>query len=221
MKNKIFHKEKFISFLIINVLLYIIYYTIALKLKWEVEVKTISKHYSNITNLVLLSTVLYIFGNYNETWDYMMVFFTFISMFIYGYIGELSFMKNSISINDISRLNNNSKIVYISTLVLIIIVSLYHIKLGYDQSITKIYVPSFMIILIIYLLIPYYIYVNREKGSNITFHPHHWLVAWILALFTRFNTPFSKIFGAICIGVFIQGSSAYNNSGFFGSIFNN
>ena len=215
--NNKFNQEKFITFLLSIIILYIIYYIIASKLHWEIQIKTLSQHYQNITNLILLSTILYVFGNYNETWNFMMLFISFISMFVYGYIGEFSFLKNSISITDINRLNNNAKIVYTTTFLIIIIISFYHIKLSYNENIMKTYIFSFLIIIITYLIIPYYIYKNEK---DITFHPHHWLIVWILALFTRFDTFFSKLCGAICIGIFIQGSSAFNNSNFFGSIFN-
>jgi len=57
------------------------------------------------------------------------------------------------------------------------------------------------------LIIGVYLAVEYENGANI--HLHHYVSAWFLALFARFNHPVSTVLLVLCTGTFVQGIAAY------------
>ena len=145
-----------------------------------------------------------------------MFFVTTASAFGFGYLAEQPFLKTSVSAEDIKKWSAKTKAFFIGVFALIITLAIYHIKLAFDKKIAMVYIIFFVLIMMIYLGLPYYI---QKQEPGLAYHPHHWTIFWILSIFTRFNTPISKICAGICLGIYIQGSAMYNNDRFLGSIF--
>ena len=207
---------RYVIFILSNILIYLSYYKLAKDWNWELQIKTNSVHYRNITNLILLSTTIYVFGNYDNRWDWMMFFVTFASALGFGYLAEQPFLKTSVSADDIKKWSIKTKSFFIGVFALIFALAIYHIKLAFDKKIAMVYLIMFGLVMFVYLGLPYFI---QKQENGVAYHPHHWTIFWILAIFTRFNTIISKVCAGICLGIYIQGSSMYNNDRFLGSIF--
>merc|ERR1711924_17213 len=48
----------------------------------------------------------------------------------------------------------------------------------------------------------------KEKGMY--WHIHHYLIAWMCAIFAEFNHPISLLLLAVASGIFVQGIAAYD-----------
>lgn len=211
-----FRLKSYIVFILSNILLYMSYYEGAKRMNWELEIKNQSIHYKNITNLILYSSILYIFGNYDKRWDWSMFSSTFLAMFGFGYLAQQKFLKTSLQPNLVKTWKPETKFFFMNVIGLVLIIAIYHLILAHRKGIFGEYLSFFLVLFSIYLIIPWMMY---KHGKASVFHPHHWMIFWLLALFTRFDDTFSRISASVCLGIFIQGSAMYTNDGFLGSIF--
>lgn len=108
-----FDIEKFGLFILLfYVIPYPIYRSIAHRFKWETNVKTVSRHWSDLFDGISYGLILFIFGNYSYTlrydaldhdkftnllfssWITVAAFYPF--LFTYALIAELPFTKTSL-----------------------------------------------------------------------------------------------------------------------------
>ena len=68
------------------------------------------------------------------------------------------------------------------------------------------YIMCLLIIPLMYVGL-FYQFLNDGKHG---FHLHHWFLFGYLAIFSDLHTPISRVCNAICMGIFINGISAYN-----------
>lgn len=200
-------------FLISHVVMYYLYYESAKKLGWELAIKTPEKHYKNVTNILVLSTVLFFLGNYAGRWSLSLVAVSALSMFGFGALAELQFLKTHISEDTVKGWSLKTKWFFATIFGTIVAMAFYHFKLAYTNNILIPYMLSFILILFVAYGIP--IMISTDPGR---LHFHHFLIFFILALFTRFNSSLSELCAAVCIGIYIQGSAMYENP-MFGSTF--
>lgn len=213
---------QYLAFIISNIVFYQMYYITAENLEWEMSKKGNTRHYENITNLILLSSVLASYSNFAARWDLLMFITTAISMFGFGLLAELPFLKTNISPEAIKGWKIGTKLFFIAVLLIIVYFAFYHFYEAGKQGEFSSYLSAFILIMYLAFGIPYDFYTEaKKKGQYIPFHPHHYLIFFILALFTKYDTIVSKITGSICLGIFIQGSAMYGNQGFMASTMTN
>ncbi|KAF4686530.1 hypothetical protein FOZ60_005079 [Perkinsus olseni] len=56
---------------------------------------------------------------------------------------------------------------------------------------------------------------HNHDDNPVTFHLHHYFIAWLLSLIAAFDHPISLIMLAITSGIFVQGIAAYSAAGIF------
>jgi hypothetical protein len=198
--------KQYVYFILSNIILYFIYYLTAKEWNWELRIKSDTEHYENITNLLVLSTALFFVGNYGPRWDTEMFAIALVSMFGFGYLAEMPFLKTHVSVGTVQRWNKKQRLFFFSVLMIIVMFAVYHFYEAYYEGILPLYTISLIGILGIAYGIPYMLSDNKHS-----LHFHHFLLFYIMALFTRFDTILGKMAAAICLGIFIQGSAMYDN----------
>jgi hypothetical protein len=193
---------RFIIFLILVCSSFYIYKMSAEVFNWQHTKRNYTDTYSDLAYLLFLSTVLFFLGNYKETLDYTTLISIFIGLYGFGYLGELSFMKNSLA--GYKDWPVEAWIVYMSGLLIILALGGYHLYEAYNHDI----LPAYLLALLIPIASAYAAY-NTSIKENLKFRPHHWVIFYMLSFFTRFNTTISKVSGGLCIGIFVHGISAY------------
>ncbi|EER07060.1 hypothetical protein Pmar_PMAR015473 [Perkinsus marinus ATCC 50983] len=68
---------------------------------------------------------------------------------------------------------------------------------------------------ITFLLIHYDDKYNKHDDNPVTFHLHHYFIAWLLSLIAAFDHPISLLMLSITSGIFVQGIAAYSAAGIF------
>lgn len=232
---------RYAAFIITCIILpYIVYRNSLDYLQWEKEEKTSADHYSDIFSGISMATLLFVFGNYTNTFKFpqnlVTIITVFLSMFAFGKIGELNFAKT-----DLSRYEEWDYRMYSllgGGVAFGLLLAIHHFMEASKSDV----LPEFALSLFIPLLIAVagYITVKQQndnlysvewlknkinaesetlslpdKKKTIKLHPHHYMIFLSLAFFTRFDTWISRISAGICIGIFMQGGASYS----FGSIF--
>ncbi|CAG8484333.1 29441_t:CDS:2 [Racocetra persica] len=114
-----------IAFIIIA---YPLYRLIAGFLKWELNEKTPSKHYSDILACVRYGFIVFVLGGYSQTFNWITILSFYVAMYGFGSLAELSFAKQSLP-----TWRNWAVQMWILIIVAILIIlafAAYHIYLG-------------------------------------------------------------------------------------------
>ncbi|CAO3678399.1 unnamed protein product [Umbelopsis ramanniana] len=75
---------------------YPVYRVIAHKFNWEVNTKTLARHWSDITLGLTYGCIVFVFGNYTKAFSWITVVAFYPSLFGYALIAELPFTKTSL-----------------------------------------------------------------------------------------------------------------------------
>ncbi|CAG8612097.1 17778_t:CDS:2 [Cetraspora pellucida] len=259
-----------IAFIIIA---YPLYRLVAGFLKWELNEKTPSKHYSDILACVRYGFIVFVLGGYSDTFNWITILSFYVAMYGFGSLAELSFAKQSIP-----TWRNWAVQMWILIIVAILIIlafAAYHIylgvvftgvgQLGHDGIFLAWYIGCLIIpvILIIFGLLAVKeqndryitkkllkivnilnvfkkkkkddvetqsssdnienseptatanseenIQIKNEPQSyskKVDVHLHHWQIFYLLAFFTRFDDPISRVAAGIVLGIYTQGMIA-------------
>lgn len=82
--------------LVTYIIPYPIYRYIAHKFSWETNPKTMSRHWSDLLNGLSYGLILFVFGNYANTLNWITIVAFYPSLFGYALIAELPFTKTSL-----------------------------------------------------------------------------------------------------------------------------
>lgn len=210
-----FDLSRYVFFILGTVLVpYFIYQAVSNKNKWtEKRVKTRAEHFETLVTAVTYMTMLYMFGNYKNTYDWVTFLATTVSILGYSYIAELPFAHESLT--TVSNWNKKMWTLIIFAISLVIAFAGYHIYLAVQvggSGFWKTYVGS----LIIPVVLGYLSYKTvQDQNSDpsekkmVTLHVHHIHIFYVLAFFTRFSTLLSRIAAGVVIGASLQGAAAY------------
>ncbi|KAG0241630.1 hypothetical protein BGW41_005646 [Actinomortierella wolfii] len=145
-----FDPVKFIYFILATVLLpYPCYVILATVFNWEHDRKRPSEYYQDVLNAISYGLILFIFGNYTQTFNWITILAFWITWPAYSLIAELPFAKTSLP-----RWRSWPKgmyILFLGALGVILAFAAYHIYLGYQLNKT---VPGFLGYYLLGLLIP-------------------------------------------------------------------
>ncbi|KAI8968228.1 hypothetical protein BDF20DRAFT_839351 [Mycotypha africana] len=83
-------------FLVFYIIPYPMYRCVAHYLKWELNVKSLARHWQDLFDGLNYDLILFIFGNYTFTMHWITIAAFFPSLFIYGQIAELPATKTSL-----------------------------------------------------------------------------------------------------------------------------
>ncbi|CAG8792331.1 5398_t:CDS:2 [Gigaspora margarita] len=245
-----------IAFVIIA---YPLYRLIAGSLKWELNEKTPSKHYSDIIACIRYGFIVFVLGDYSYTFNWITILSFYVAMYTFGRIAELSFAKQSLP--TWRNWPIQMWIIFITAILIILAFAGYHIylgvlftepgQLGHDGIFVAWYISCFFIIPVILILLgtlavreqnerfiskKWYkftsIFKKKKKADaeaqsnnetkdepqpyskRVSVHIHHWQIFYVLAFFTRFDDPVSRVGGGIVLGIYTQGMIAYGPDSF-------
>ncbi|GAA5802908.1 hypothetical protein HPULCUR_008383 [Helicostylum pulchrum] len=114
--------------LVFYIIPYPIYRTIAHRYGWETNAKTMTRHWSDFFNGLSYGLILFIFGNYTNTLNWVTLAAFYPSLIAYALIAELPFTRTSLP-----RIRSWPKgmwVVFILAVAVILVFAGYHIYLG-------------------------------------------------------------------------------------------
>lgn len=92
-----FHPLVFVYFMLsFFIVPYPLYRMIATKYHWEINPKSIARHWSDTMLGFSYGLILFIFGNYSKAYSWITVIAFYPSLFGYGLLAELPFAKESL-----------------------------------------------------------------------------------------------------------------------------
>lgn len=160
----------------------------------------------SLFGLLIISTITFIFGNYNNTFpNFISIFLLIITPIIWSI-----FHHSDYNLNNIQQWTNNTYLLYLSIILPISIFTLLHLKHAFHNK-NYYYLFSFIFILIIIITLIYTSF-NIQDTERQLFHLHHWMIGWLFSFFTRFDLFFSHFAAGIAIGTFIHSFSIYNDN---------
>ncbi|CAG8793653.1 19549_t:CDS:2 [Dentiscutata erythropus] len=254
-----------IAFVIIA---YPLYRLIAGFLKWELNEKTPSKHYSDIIACIRYGFIVFVLGGYSYTFDWITILSFYVAMYSFGRIAEIPFAKQSLP--TWRNWAIQMWIVIIVAILIILAFAAYHIylgviftesgQLGHDGIFLAWYIGSLIIPVILILLGLLAVREQNDRfiskkwfkivgifkmkkkadveahssndnaentensepvasgeetknepqpySKSVDVHIHHWQIFYVLAFFTRFDDPISRVASGIVLGIYTQGMIA-------------
>jgi len=210
-----FPLNRYLFFILGSVVIpYFLYQKVAEEKSWtERRVKSESEHLESIFTAVAYSTLLFVFGNYKNTFDWVTSIVVTLSILGFGYLTDLPFAHQSLS----SFENWNGKmwtLMGVSVGIVLLFAS-YCIYLSTKQdnpNFWKWYVGC-LIIPICLGAISYRTVQNQnndpKEKKKVTLHLHHFQIFLVLAFFTRFPNLPCRIAAGIVLGIFLHGGASY------------
>jgi len=176
----------------------------------DYKLKTWRDNIESLFQLITLSTILFIFGNYSDTYPSIEVFVLIILIPI---VFEITVSGYNIqSLNELSEWGTEERIINFSFIILLFIIFIAHVIIAKDKEIIIPFIGTsvFIFIIITTLFVTSKI-KDSKKGS---FRLHYWMLAWMLAFFTRFpGSNWSKLGSGLLIGLMVH-SFAVNKDNF-------
>jgi len=129
--------------------LYIAYFLFRLILgrvfNFERHQKSPSKHYHHLVDTFIYGTVLFIFGNYSQTFNWITSLCIIVGLFGFAWLAELPFCK--VSLKSLKTWDIKLKIILVVGIAIIVAASVYHIYLA-----SQVMIDSEQSLLLPYLL---------------------------------------------------------------------
>jgi len=129
-------------------------------LGWELGTKGFPDHYEDYTHQLVFGTVLFIAGNYANTFNYITASSYPVGMFLFGLLGELSFLK--VAVPGYCGWKKKAWAVMIMGLLLVLGATGYHLYLGHQKDILGWYLGGFWIVVSHAFIFPF-IVLKLEK----------------------------------------------------------
>jgi hypothetical protein len=172
----------------------------------------------NLMDMLVYSVPIFFIGylHSNECNKFKKPYFIpliLISTTAFGFISWIPFLHVSIQKQSIQQQwTIPTYAVFIVATLLVLVLIAYHIRLAFKVEGNTRLKYGYKYLLYALISVGFYIgsYVYLVKTFPIVnVHFHHWFIFWFLSMFAQFNTHVSRISQAICIGIFLQGASAY------------
>lgn len=168
--------------------------------------------FDDITITIPYAIALYFFGNYVNTFTPKSIIYIVIFLLVYTII-EHSVPGLHTDLEGILTSSDYSVVITKYVLFLIILLGVVlHLYLGYQSY--YYYIPAGVLSIFLFFIIP--LIIGYSSTENVRVHLHHIYIAYILAFFTRFDHPISKICANILLALYIQSIAAY---GYYGGTF--
>ncbi|CAO3652122.1 unnamed protein product [Cunninghamella blakesleeana] len=142
---------------------YVLYRYIAQKYNWEINTKTMARHWSDTMLGCSYGVILFVFGNYSRCFSWITVISFYPMLFGYGMIAELPFTKTSLP--NIRNWPMGMWVVFLTALAIILAFAAFHIY--YAATLTLPFVAYYVCALIIPIF--FFILANliiKENNQN-------------------------------------------------------
>lgn len=169
-------------------------------LDWDMRDKNVDQNFQDILAMVILGTLVFVFGNYANTFDLWTAIAMVIVSLVWMVVSNLKALRSSL----VSWKSWSPAIwTAIGFLGAIVVSGLIYVLLqGYGCHVLwHLAIPAaiFLSVLVTgYLL----------KGDA-TFHLHHWQIFGALAFLAPFDAPLAKMAGGAALGIFASVLSQY------------
>ena len=175
----------------------------------EREKFTWRNNVENVFILLVLSSLVFIFGNYNNTFPNIATVGLIIIIPIAWTMLEKKF--DTKTLNEFDDWDSNQRKINFSLLGICLILILAHIWIAKSRGVLGIYLFYFFIAVIIVVIL--FLTSTSPDTKQKSFHLHHWLIGWILAFFTRFtDSTWSELGAGFALGVFVHSFSVYRDN---------
>jgi hypothetical protein len=136
-----------------------------------------------------------------------------VSITAFSFISWIPFLHVSIQMNSIEQQWTwpTYVVIIIATLLVLVLIG-YHIRTAFKVESRTRFKYGYKYLIYILAFIGFYVgsYVYLiEAFPTVNVHFHHWFIFWFLSMFAQFNTHASIVSQAICVGIYVQGASAY------------
>ncbi|KAI9478642.1 MAG: hypothetical protein EXX96DRAFT_254937 [Benjaminiella poitrasii] len=221
-----FHPLVFLYFILATFIVpYPLYRLIAKRFKWEINHKTLARHWSDSLLGISYGLILFVFGDYTRVFSWITIVAFYPSLFGYALIAELPFAKTSLP--NIRNWPKAMWILFIVALGIILAFAGIHIYMASQLEL------PFVIYYVCSLLIPGFFLVSailliKEANTHAfssklrlqdqeeqfqpmkvaSLHIHHWQIFYVLAFYTRFAHPVSQVASGIVLACYMQGICA-------------
>ena len=172
------------------------------KLTWRNNVE-------NIFIVTVLATVVFVFGNYSNTFPNVATVLFILTIPIAWVFFEKYF--DTVHINNVEDWDANQRKMNISLLIVVLVIVLAHIYIAKKRCML---IPFlFYIFLIGTVVTVLYLTSTLPDAYQKSFFLKYWLVGWLLAFFTRFkDSTWSELGAGFALGTFIYGFALYRDS---------
>jgi hypothetical protein len=196
-------------FLFSMILCYSVYRLIACdRLRWQCKRKTLQNHFEDVTEMMVISGVLFATGP-TMTADFVFVplLCLFAGCFTFGGMGENQFLMNSLVSSDAWK--PPAVFVYVGAFFIVTGILIHSLRTSRSRWELGVTVLAIIGIGLVYASAPL---AAAMLGQTLpTFQPHHFELAWSLALCLRNESDKpSVICRHVLFGVFVQGVAAYS-----------
>jgi hypothetical protein len=154
-----------------------------------------SNQYHSFSQIILFGFVLFIFGNYSNTYSVTTLIGIIGGVALFKYIDQCPFAL--VQSAKVTSWPNKTKIFYSISAAILSLIFIMHLNFAHSGKILPFYL-SLLICTVIWFVFGYYL---DRKFGDIKFKRHHVLLA--SALFTRFRNPLSRLAAGVCLGGFI------------------
>jgi hypothetical protein len=165
----------------------------------------------NIFMMVVLATIVFVFGNYNNTFpNIASISLIFIVPLILNMI-ETKFNSTTQQIHTINQWDNNQRKIFTAIIIISLLFLLGNTWVAKRNRV--LYQYLFYMLIVLFTIIILFITSHTPDQYKKSFHLHYWLIGWILALFTRFkDSTWSEIGAGFALGLFVHGFSIYKDN---------
>jgi len=220
-----FDGGKFFKFLFgVVIFPYVLYLFVATHLGWtRKRKKTPTQHFESIVRALSSATLLWLLGNYEETFDKITFTFTIIGILLFGFVAEKLKDTHEHTLATMHKWNGSMKTVVFIVLLALAAVAVHHIHLATEisEEFRNVYVLcGFIPVFLVYLATKTAEMENRRnEGTKLLFHLHHVHLFYALAFFTRFPEFFSRVAAGLFLGASLHGAAAFENDRSFDRIY--
>jgi hypothetical protein len=168
--------------------------------------KTSTQHVCTIIQSIVYMTILWHFGNYEETFNNTTFTWIIIGLVTFTFVAEICGDTHEHTLATMHKWNNQMiSLVSIAT-VIIAVFGKYHVQLASSQG--SEFAHNYILGAIVPIFISYMMY-NVAVSDKKIFHLHHVHLFYVLAFFTRFPNDISRIAAGLAIGCSLHGAAAY------------
>jgi hypothetical protein len=206
--------NRLITFIVGSIALYAALYLSAVRFGWEYESKKYTDHYYQVLYLIILSSFIFTFGNFNNTLSYWFLLGMVAGGFGIAYLGTLpGFNFSTGSITSLSGTPLYT-VVGISAVLLYLAYQTY--KYYKKCGMTKLF---FILFLTPVAILAAGLLLARLDSSSVEVHLHHWQWALVFVFFARFpGVPWQSFLTGLFVGIVIDGIARYGPDPLFNPV---
>jgi hypothetical protein len=170
--------------------------------KWQGKALSWPLAFDLSIDLLIFGAAMFLLGGYWANYNLIILLSQTITIFAFGTIGELDFLKN-----DLTRWREftpGAWMAYIGALIGLIGGLGYTLWLYVITDLWPLFLIGALIVAIVWLIAAIW---ARP------FHPHHSTILFMASLFINWDTGLANVLSGICIGVWTQGALSFGIGG--------